>query len=50
MNPDAVEILAFVNQTTQSSSIEGGKVDQSRIVLTMSEVDGGWSVVNAIVV
>ena len=39
-----VRILAFVNQETTSSKLKGARVDQNRVILTMSEVDGRWLV------
>ncbi|CAM3453433.1 hypothetical protein [Stackebrandtia soli] len=44
----AVEILAFMDQTTKNAKIEGQKNDQSRLVLTMVEVDGRWLTVNVV--
>lgn len=44
---DAVEVLAFVDQIVQNDNIEGSRVDELRVVLTMVEADGGWKAVQA---
>ena len=39
-----VKILAFVDQTTTSAKLERPQIDQNRVILTMSQVDGRWLV------
>jgi Mce-associated membrane protein len=39
-----VRILAFVDQQTTSAKLRRAQVDQNRVILTMSEVDGRWLV------
>ena len=39
-----VRILAFVDQQTTSAKLIRAQVDQNRVILTMSEVDGRWLV------
>lgn len=41
---DTVRVLAFVNQATTSAKLDRPQVDQNRVVLTMSRVDGRWLV------
>ena len=41
---DIVKILAFVDQTTTSAKLERPQIDQNRVILTMSQVDGRWLV------
>jgi Mce-associated membrane protein len=41
---DKVKILAFVDQTTTSAKLERPQIDQNRVILTMSNVDGRWLV------
>jgi len=41
---DTVRILAFVDQTTTSAKLERPLIDQNRVILTMSHVDGRWLV------
>jgi hypothetical protein len=40
----SVKILAFVDQTTTSAKLERPQIDQNRVILTMSQVDGRWLV------
>ena len=40
----SVKILAFVDQTTTSAKLERPQIDQNRVILTMSRVDGRWLV------
>ena len=40
----SVRILAFVDQTTTSAKLTRPQIDQSRVILTMSQVDGRWLV------
>jgi len=42
-----VEILLYVNQYRKNVNIDGEKVDQNRVVLTLVPADGGWKVVEA---
>lgn len=39
-----VKILLFVDQRTTSAKLERPQVDQNRVILTMSQVDGRWLV------
>ena len=39
-----VRLLAFVDQQTTSAKLKRAQVDQNRVILTMSEVDGRWLV------
>jgi len=41
--PD-VRVLAFVDQQTTSAKLKRAQVDQNRVILTMSEVNGRWLV------
>jgi Mce-associated membrane protein len=41
---DRVVVLLFVNQTTTSTRLDGPKVDLTRVLLTMDQVDGQWLV------
>jgi Mce-associated membrane protein len=45
--PDRVEVLLYVNQYRRNVNISGEKVDQNRVVLTLTRVDGGWKVSGA---
>jgi Mce-associated membrane protein len=49
-DPDRVVTVAFVNQTTTSTRVEGPKIDQSRVRMSLRKVDGTWLVdqVNAL--
>lgn len=40
----SVRILAFVDQTTTSAKLARPQIDQNRVILTMSQVDGRWLV------
>lgn len=42
--PGRVLVLLFVNQTTRSGRIDGFKVDQTRVRMTLIKVDGQWRV------
>ncbi|MGH8876537.1 MAG: Hsp70 family protein [Stackebrandtia sp.] len=44
---DSVEILAFINQTVRNKNIEGSRVDESRVALTMVQVDSQWKVADS---
>lgn len=44
---DRVEVLLYVNQYRRNLNIEGEKMDQNRIVLTMVRTPGGWKVIGA---
>lgn len=46
-SPDRVEVLLYVNQYRRNVNISGEKVDQNRVVLTLTRVDGGWKVSGA---
>ena len=39
-----VKILLFVDQRTTSAKLGRPQVDQNRVILTMSQVDGRWLV------
>jgi Mce-associated membrane protein len=41
---DRVELLLFLNQYRRNANIDGEKVDQNRVVLTMVSVHGDWKV------
>jgi len=41
-----VKILLFVDQSTTSAKLERPQVDQNRVILTMSQVEGRWLVSN----
>lgn len=45
--PDRVEVLLYVNQYRRNVNISGEKVDQNRVVLTLTKVDGDWKVSGA---
>jgi len=42
--PTDVKILVFVDQRTISAKLERPQIDQNRVILTMSQVDGRWLV------
>ncbi|HEX6970194.1 MAG TPA: hypothetical protein VF174_15470 [Micromonosporaceae bacterium] len=44
---ERVEILLYVNQYRRNINIDGEKVDQNRVVLTLVPVDGEWKVIHA---
>jgi len=44
---DRVEVLLYVNQFRKNVNIQGEKMDQNRIVLTMARTAQGWKVVGA---
>lgn len=46
-NPEQVEVLLYVNQYRKNVNIEGEKMDQNRIVLTMVRTADGWKVLQA---
>ena len=41
---DRFKILAFVDQTTTSAKLEHPQIDQNRVILTLSHVEGRWLV------
>ena len=41
---DRVELLLFLNQYRRNANIDGEKVDQNRVVITMVPVQGDWKV------
>lgn len=41
---DRVELLLFLNQYRRNANIDGEKVDQNRVVITMVPVHGDWKV------
>ena len=43
----ALELLLFLNQYRRNANIDGEKVDQNRVVLTMVPVKGEWKVAAA---
>ena len=45
--PGRVELLLFLNQYRRNANIDGEKVDQNRVVLTMVPVKGEWKVTAA---
>lgn len=42
-----VDVLVYLNQYRRNVNISGEKVDQNRVVLTMTRVDGQWKVTGA---
>lgn len=46
-SPDRVDVLLYVNQYRRNVNISGEKVDQNRVVLTLTKVDGNWKVSGA---
>ena len=45
--PDRVELLLYLNQYRRNTNVTGEKVDQNRVVLTMTRVAGDWKVAQA---
>lgn len=45
--PERVEVLLYVNQYRKNVNIDGEKMDQNRIVLTMLRTPDGWKVLEA---
>jgi Mce-associated membrane protein len=45
---DRVELLLFVNQYRRNANITGEKVDQNRVVLTLTRINGEWKVSHAL--
>ncbi|HEX6682948.1 MAG TPA: hypothetical protein VF062_09150 [Candidatus Limnocylindrales bacterium] len=45
--PDRVEVLLYVNQFRKNVNIQGEKMDQNRVVLTMARTAQGWKVMGA---
>jgi Mce-associated membrane protein len=43
-SPARVVTLLFVNQATQSTRVQGAKIDKNRVVLTVRNFDGRWLV------
>jgi Mce-associated membrane protein len=41
---DTVKVMAFVNQSTTSAKLDRPQVDQNRVILTMTRVNGRWLV------
>jgi Mce-associated membrane protein len=41
---ERVELLLFLNQYRRNANIDGEKVDQNRVVITMVPVKGDWKV------
>ncbi|GIH04643.1 hypothetical protein Rhe02_27100 [Rhizocola hellebori] len=44
---DHAEVLVYLNQYRRNVNITGEKVDQNRVVLTMTRVGGQWKVTGA---
>jgi len=44
---DRAEVLLYVNQFRKNVNIQGEKMDQNRVVLTMARTSAGWKVVGA---
>jgi Mce-associated membrane protein len=40
-------VLVYLNQYRRNVNITGEKIDQNRVVLTMTRVDGHWKVTGA---
>jgi Mce-associated membrane protein len=47
---ERVEVLLYVNQYRRNVNIAGEKVDQNRVVLTLTLVDGEWRVSHALAI
>jgi Mce-associated membrane protein len=47
---DQVDVLLYVNQYRRNVNIDGEKVDQNRVVLTLVRVDGQWKVSHAVAI
>lgn len=45
-----MEVLLYVNQYRQNANIDGEKVDQNRVVLTLVSTGDGWKVSRAIAI
>lgn len=45
--PDRVDVLLYVNQYRRNVNIQGEKVDQNRVVLTLTKVGDSWKVSGA---
>lgn len=43
-SPNRVVTLTFVNQTTTSTRVQGPKIDQSRVRMSLRRVEGTWLV------
>jgi Mce-associated membrane protein len=41
---DRVDLLVYLNQYRRNTNVDGEKVDQNRVVLTMVRVGGAWKV------
>jgi Mce-associated membrane protein len=44
---DRAEVLLYINQFRKNVNIDGEKMDQNRVVLTMARTGSGWKVVAA---
>jgi Mce-associated membrane protein len=49
-SPDEVEVLLYVNQYRRNANIDGEKVDQNRVVLTLTRTADGWKVSHALAI
>jgi Mce-associated membrane protein len=45
--PDRVVVMLYLNQSTQGKTIQGTRVDYSRVRMTMVPVDGEWRIARA---
>ncbi|WP_163508515.1 hypothetical protein [Fodinicola acaciae] len=45
--PDRVVVLLYLNQAVQNKNIQGQRLDQARVRLTMQKVDGNWLIAEA---
>jgi Mce-associated membrane protein len=43
-SPDQVVVLAFIDQSTTSTRVNGTQVDQNRVLLTLTDTPRGWLV------
>jgi Mce-associated membrane protein len=43
-SPDQVVVLAFIDQSTTSTRVNGTQVDQNRVLLTLTNTPKGWLV------
>lgn len=46
-SPDQVTVLLYLNQAVQNKNIQGQRLDQARVRLTMQKTDGKWLIAAA---
>jgi Mce-associated membrane protein len=49
-DPDEVQVLLYVNQYRRNVNIDGEKVDQNRVLLTLRHTADGWRVAHALAI